>query len=312
MSKDGLTYEFLLRKNAVPQRRSGHRGGREVLVRAIQGRRGPAAEGQGQGGADRRSAPRALPAQGTVARLHGLLRHLGHRRGLDRAQEVRREGRRRGLQEGADRSRTLQVRLVQAGRRAGDGGLRRLLAQGAVGEAPDHEEHPRRDHARGGGEERRGGRRLLFGGAVAEDLKRTPGLQAAPPLSTASTGWTSWTSGIPSHRGPTSAFAWPPAWPSTARPSTRPRCWGWASSAGAFVPPHFDFALPLDPPPTTRRRPNSSWPRPATPNGFDAGDLTPLPPYMTLGDHRRQLPRRIGIRTRVRTMERATFMTNMA
>ena len=36
----------------------------------------------------------------------------------------------------ADRGRALQGRLVQARRRAGAGGLRRLLAQGAVGEAP--------------------------------------------------------------------------------------------------------------------------------------------------------------------------------
>ena len=54
-----------------------------------------------------------------------------HRRGLDRAEEVRREGRRGGLQEGADRRRAVQVRLVQPGRRAGPRGVRGLLAQDA-------------------------------------------------------------------------------------------------------------------------------------------------------------------------------------
>ena len=115
----------------VPQRRSGHGGGREVLLRALQGRGGQAPQGARARGADRRSRSRALRPQGAVAGLHDVLRHLGHRRGLDRAQEVRREGGRRRLQEGADRRGPVQVRQLQSRRRAGDGGLRRLLAQGA-------------------------------------------------------------------------------------------------------------------------------------------------------------------------------------
>src|SRR4029450_3481453 len=45
------------------------------------------------------------------------------------------------------------------------------------------------------------------------------------------------------------------------------------------------------------------------PNGFDAGDLTPLPPYTSLGETVGGYLQGIGIRSRVRTMERATFMT---
>ena len=59
----------------------------------------------------------------------------GHRRRLDRAQEVRREGRRRGVQEGARRRRPLQVRLVHPGCGARPGGLRAVLAEGAEREA---------------------------------------------------------------------------------------------------------------------------------------------------------------------------------
>ena len=55
MSKDGLTYEFVHpQEREVPQRRSGDRGGREVHLRPLQGRLGPPAEGQGEGGPDRR------------------------------------------------------------------------------------------------------------------------------------------------------------------------------------------------------------------------------------------------------------------
>src|SRR5256885_15258016 len=51
--------------------------------------------------------------------------------GVDRAQEVRREGRRRRLQEGAGRPRALQVREPHTRHRAGDGSVRGLLAQDA-------------------------------------------------------------------------------------------------------------------------------------------------------------------------------------
>src|SRR5205807_1718537 len=46
------------------------------------------------------------------------------------------------------------------------------------------------------------------------------------------------------------------------------------------------------------------------PNGFDAGDLTPLPPYTSLAEEVGGFLQGIGIRTRVRTMERATFLSS--
>ena len=144
----------------VPQRRPGDGGGRQVLVRPLPRRRGQAPQGAGARGADRRSRPRALPAEGAVAGLHDLLRHLGHRRGVDRAEEVRREGRRRRLQEGADRRRAVQGRELHPGRRSGDGGVRGLLAQGPHREAARLPQHARRDDARRRAQGRRRGHRL--------------------------------------------------------------------------------------------------------------------------------------------------------
>ena len=47
-SEDGLTYEFVLRDGRqVPQRRAGHRRGRQVLVRALSRRRRTTDEGNG-------------------------------------------------------------------------------------------------------------------------------------------------------------------------------------------------------------------------------------------------------------------------
>ena len=45
------------------------------------------------------------------------------------------------------------------------------------------------------------------------------------------------------------------------------------------------------------------------PNGFDAGDLTPFPPFFSLAEAIGGYLQAVGIRTRVRTMERAAFLT---
>ena len=103
----------------VPQRRPAHLRGREVLVRPLPGRRTP------------RQLKDRVAAVETPGPLHVRFRlknpwpdfmtfyTAASGAGLDRAEEVRREGRRRGLQEGAGRRRPVQVRLVHARRRAG-------------------------------------------------------------------------------------------------------------------------------------------------------------------------------------------------
>ena len=66
-----------------------------------------------------------------------------------------------GFKKAPDRRGTVQVRLVHPGRRTGDGGVRRLLAQGAHREEAGLEGDPGRDHAACGAEARRGRSRLL-------------------------------------------------------------------------------------------------------------------------------------------------------
>jgi peptide/nickel transport system substrate-binding protein len=48
------------------------------------------------------------------------------------------------------------------------------------------------------------------------------------------------------------------------------------------------------------------------PNGFDAGDLHPWPPYNSLGESVTNYLSAVGIKTRVRTMERAAFYAALA
>jgi peptide/nickel transport system substrate-binding protein len=45
------------------------------------------------------------------------------------------------------------------------------------------------------------------------------------------------------------------------------------------------------------------------PNGFDAGDLHPFPPYFSMGEAVAGYFGAVGIRTKIRTMERAAFIS---
>jgi len=73
------------------------------------------------------------------------------------------------------------------------------------------------------------------------------------------------------------------------------------------VPPEFDFALRVEPPPFDPKRAKQLMVEAGYPNGFDAGDFTPLPPYSTLAETVAGYLQAIGIKSRVRTMERAAF-----
>ena len=123
----------------LPQRRAAHRGGREVLLGPLQGRERHAPQEQDPGRGDREpghacasscasrgptSSPSTAPPRPARA---GSCPRSTWRRWATTASRPRRSA--RG---------PLQGRLVQARRRAGARGLRRLLAQGALGEAPGH------------------------------------------------------------------------------------------------------------------------------------------------------------------------------
>jgi peptide/nickel transport system substrate-binding protein len=76
------------------------------------------------------------------------------------------------------------------------------------------------------------------------------------------------------------------------------------------VPPEFEFALKIAPPPYDPARAKKLMAEAGHASGFDAGELTPLPPYTSLGEAVANYLQAIGIRTRVRTMERAAFLSS--
>jgi peptide/nickel transport system substrate-binding protein len=83
---------------------------------------------------------------------------------------------------------------------------------------------------------------------------------------------------------------------------------GYSRLTGSIIPSTMDYALRLDPQPYDPAQARRLLAEAGYPNGFDAGDLTPLPPFTTMGEGVANYLAAAGIRTRLRIMERATFM----
>ena len=84
---------------------------------------------------------------------------------------------------------------------------------------------------------------------------------------------------------------------------------GASKPAGNFVPRTFEFALPLDPHPYDPARAKKLLAEAGYPNGFDAGEFHQLPPYFGLGEAIVGYLGAVGIRTKMRPMERAAYLS---
>jgi peptide/nickel transport system substrate-binding protein len=76
---------------------------------------------------------------------------------------------------------------------------------------------------------------------------------------------------------------------------------------GNIVLKRFEYALPIDPDPYDPVQAKKLLGEAGYPNGFDAGDLYPAPPYVATGEAIGGYLGAIGIKTKLRTMERAAF-----
>jgi hypothetical protein len=77
---------------------------------------------------------------------------------------------------------------------------------------------------------------------------------------------------------------------------------------GSIIARSLEFAWPLEPYPYDPGEAKRLLAQAGYPNGFDAGDITPLPPFVTMGESVANHLAAIGIRTKVRTMERAAYL----
>jgi peptide/nickel transport system substrate-binding protein len=149
----------------------------------------------------------------------------------------------------------------------------------------------------------------LLSGPTAQDIKRTPGLKlvaAKPP-------------GVPYLDLPEQ---WDPKSPWHDRrvrlaashaldrnALNEAETLGLSRPTGGLIPRVLEFAKAYEPPAYDPAQARKLLAEAGYPNGFDAGDLTPFPPYFGLAEGLTSYLQAIGIRTRVRTMERAAFLS---
>jgi peptide/nickel transport system substrate-binding protein len=150
----------------------------------------------------------------------------------------------------------------------------------------------------------------LLSGPTAEEVKRSPGLRLAaamPPGVVFLDLPEQWDPKSPWHDlrvRQAAGFALDRAGLNQAETL------GLSRPTGGLIPRVLDFARAYDPPAYDPARAKRLLAEAGYPNGFDAGDLTPFPPFFSLAEAIGNYLQAVGIRTRMRTMERATFLTS--
>jgi peptide/nickel transport system substrate-binding protein len=149
----------------------------------------------------------------------------------------------------------------------------------------------------------------LLSGPVAEDVKRTAGLKlvaAYPPA----VFWLD----LPDQWDPKSP--WHDRRVRLAASHALDRAGlnqaetlGFSRVTGGLVHRNLEFARVFEPPAFDPARARQLLAEAGFPNGFDAGDFYPFPPYVSMGEALAGYLQTVGIRTRIRTMERAAFLT---
>jgi peptide/nickel transport system substrate-binding protein len=86
-------------------------------------------------------------------------------------------------------------------------------------------------------------------------------------------------------------------------------CLGFCPPAGVIVPRVLDFARQTEPIPYDPKKAKKLLAEAGYPNGFDAGEMVPIPPFFILAEAVVNYLNAVGIKVQMRTMERAAFLT---
>jgi peptide/nickel transport system substrate-binding protein len=150
----------------------------------------------------------------------------------------------------------------------------------------------------------------LLTGPVAEDIQRTPGFKLVAPKESPAVFWLDlpdqWDPKSPWHdRRVRQAVSLAIDRQSLNKAETL----GFSTPTGSLIPRALQFSKVFEPDPYDPVKAKKLLAEAGYPNGFDAGDFTPWPPYFSMGEALAGWLQQIGIKTRIVTMERATMTT---
>ena len=150
----------------------------------------------------------------------------------------------------------------------------------------------------------------LLTGPVAEDVQRTPGFKLVAPKESQGTFWLDlpdqWDPKSPWHDRRVRQAA---SHAIDRKALNQAETLGFSFPTGSLIPRVLEFSRffepdAYDPPKAKRLLAEAGYP-----NGFDAGDLYPWPPYDSMGEALAGYLQSVGIRTKIRSMERAAMLT---
>jgi len=150
----------------------------------------------------------------------------------------------------------------------------------------------------------------LLTGPVAEDVQRTPGFKLVAPKESPAVFWLD----LPDQWDPKSPWHDKRVRQAVSLAIDRQslnqaETLGFSKPTGSLIPRSLEFSKVFEPDPYDPARAKKLLAEAGYPGGFDAGDFYPWPPYFSMGEALVANLQNVGIRSRMRTMERAAMTT---